>query len=585
MAVAVALQGPSKWLLAAAVVALLGLLPASGAAHRLHVRARTSISLTASNAPARQEVSIGGRLVDSRGRGVAGQTVQLLIRWLEPGAGLRAKEAAQALTRDVRSGATGLFRSTWRRAELPLREGRLEVKAKYFSSDTYAGVTQTDVFDLQQARGEVRLELEPMRFSTDLDALKVSMFAGVDSQPLSGRPLRLEVDGRLQAVLHSGPDGWVETMLPTSALLPAGTHRVAAQMFDTRDIRGARAETALQVVVAVDVELAIRHTDCPEGRICLEGRVVAHRGDGETEPAWPATVMIDAERVRLGHVPVRRDGRFAVSLKVEALTERFEPGPLAVVAVAEVPRPFHLTGLSAIIAVDVPPPPALSPWLYFALLASLALVLVARRWLDRRRERSLAEELAAAAAGLPIHAVRRVGPGGHDGYGIRGAVIHGETGRPIRASLSLNRATLSQGDHGGALEVQGDAQSGLFEAGPLEAGVWTLTVLCDEHEPLSLEIEVPHDGTFDGCELLPRSCRALARNAFGRAVRVSSRSVDWRQETPRDVEPRWRAAMRRGHREVRSAVATVERALYGRRTEPDDVQRVRASLKNVDEAQ
>ena len=580
----------TRWIL---VLAATLLWPTLAEAHRLRLRVRTNLTLTAATATQLGEVVIGGRLLDARGRGVAGRPVAVSIRWL--GLPQGPSELALAATpgtapggtgdtsREVVTGSTGGFRATWPRTELPMRRGRLAVRASFLGNDALAGSDEETVFDLDQARGEVRLEVEPLRLSTDLDAAKVAVFAGVEGQPLAGRPVTLRIDGHPVAVLRSGADGWIETQLSLKRLLPTGTRNLSAEMEGTRDIRGARAQVALQVAVAVEVALAVRQDDCPQARICLQGRVLVHRGEGRLEPPKQAALMIDAQQVRLGHVPVRADGRFAVSLNSEALSERFGPGPLAVVALADVPQAFHLTGLSDVVAIDVPPPPALSHWLYLALIMVLAVGLAWRRWQDRRRERSLAEELAAVAAGLPVQAVRRVGTGGLDVHLLRGTVIHGENGRPVAARVGafpLPEELDQMGEEGILL----DCHDGRFRFGPLTPGDWLLRVECEEHEPLEIPLLVPHDGTFDGCELLPRSCRALVRSALGRAVhRRTGTAVDWWRETPRGLEPRWRAALRRGHREVRVAVSAADSALYGRKTEMVELGQVRANIERVDE--
>lgn len=580
----------------ACLLAAITLWPFAAAGHRLRVRARTSMTLTATDLPATAEIVIGGRLLDARGRGVSGRPVSVRVTWLEsgaavvaavptPGAAAAQPKAPGEMSRTVTTGINGVFRTRWKRSQLPLRTGRLQVHCSFFGNDTFAGAEQVTLFDLAQARGQVRLEVEPMRSSTDLTSVKVAVFAGVEGQPLAGRRLKLQVDGRPLNVFYSGPDGWVERQVAMASLLPPGTRRLSVEMSGSRDVSAARAEVAIEVAVAVDVALALRQQDCPEGRICLQGRVLVHRGDGHRVPPTAAAVMIDAERVRLGHVPLREDGRFAVSLNAEALSARFAPGPLPVVALAEVPQAFHLTGLSEVVAVDVPPPPSLSHWLYLGLIALVVLGMVWRRWQDRRRERRIAEELAAAAAGLPVQSVRRSGAGGIDLHGVRGVVLHGETGRPVAARVLVTPVPVEGELLPGEMAAL-DCPDGQFRLGPLAAGSWQLEVSCAEHETLNLALELPHDGTFDGCEVLPNSCRALVRSALGRAVRRrTGKAVDWWQETPRAVEPRWRAALRRGHREARAAVAAAERALYGRKTEPGDLHEVRSAIERVEEVQ
>jgi hypothetical protein len=247
---------------------------------------------------------------------------------------------------------------------------------------------------------------------------------------------------------------------------------------------------------------------------------------------------------------------------------------------AQVPAPFHEIGWSPIAVLELRAPPSLSGWVYGAALLGLAGLAVAGRLRARRREKALLDQREADEAGLPSQAVRRVGDGGLESCLLRGCVVHGETGRAVAAQLLLTSAA------GDALVAEIDCPDGLFHIDSLRPGHYRLYVRCIEHEVLALSVELPHDGTFDGCALLPASCRAVVRGSFAASVRrFTGRPIDWAVETPREVEPRWSGSVRRGQGEVRDAVRKVERALYGAHTEPEVADAARKAVQQVEEAQ
>lgn len=101
-----------------------------------------------------------------------------------------------------------------------------------------------------------------------------------------------------------------------------------------------------------------------------------------------------------------------------------------------------------------------------------------------------------------------------------------------------------------------------------------------------LELQIPHDGTYDGCEFLPTSTRAAVRGALSASVgEASGRPIDWGRETPRTAEPRWLAARRRGHVRIRAAVRAVEDAIYGRRLGREQGERTVQQLRAAEESE
>lgn len=257
----------------------------------------------------------------------------------------------------------------------------------------------------------------------------------------------------------------------------------------------------------------------------------------------------------------------------------FPPGAVGLVAKAQVPEPWHETGWSPVLSLEIPPPPELSGWLYgSALLVALA-AFAWQRWRVRRRELALAAWREAASAGLPEAQVRSV-VDAQPSNRLRGRVVHGETGRACPAQFVLQ----SREDAARVLHIA--VEDGHFDLTDLPPGRYIWQVRAEEHMDLEVALELPHDGTYDGCELLPPSCRAVVRGTFGARVRSwTQQPVDWTRETPRDVEPRVTTAIRRGHADLRDAVRKVERALYGRRTDRDAAEAAQSALGRVEDAQ
>ncbi len=284
-----------------------------------------------------------------------------------------------------------------------------------------------------------------------------------------------------------------------------------------------------------------------------------------------------AKGSRLLQVAADEQGRFFARLDGDVMRRAFGTGDIGVVARGRLATPFSEPGWSEVVALRAPLPESMSQWLYAALLALMAAALVWRRVRDRLRERALARELEDIAAGLPTTSVRRAGTGGIAMRDLRGTVLHGENGRPTPATVELR-------DGEGALVRGFDAPDGRVFVEGMDDGDWVLRVQVDEHEPLELGVRIPHDGIYDGCELLPRSHRAVVRGAYAGVIRrASERAMDWRRETPRMAEPRWLSASRRGHALIRDAVARVERAVYGRPTSAAHVRAAREAIEAAEE--
>ncbi len=466
--------------------------------------------------------------------------------------------------------------------------GLVHVEARFAGSPALGESSAQQTLDLHKLDAILELRLAATKLTTETATVDVEIDAMSGDVPLGAAEVRLASDGKTLVTVRTAADGHAEATLPVAQLGAAGPHLLTANLDATDQVNAAETSQRLDLVGSVAVDLQVERGEvgkpCGAEDFCVHGAVFTLQGETR-QPVPAAALTLHVERQQLGTLVTDSDGRFAAILHGDRLLKQFKPGSLGLVARAQVPMPFHEVGWSPIAIVELRPPPSLSGWLYGAALAALAAVAVVGRWRARRRELALLDQREADAAGLPSQAVRRLGPGGEASCLVRGQVVHGETGRPVAAHLAFTRAGREEAGHG-LPDLEVDSLDGRFHVDGLSAGRWTLLVHCAEHEALDVAIDLPHDGTFDGCELLPASCRAVVRGSFANSVRrFTGRAVDWSRETPRDVEPRWSGSVRRGQGEVRNAVREVERALYGARTEPDTAAQARQAVARVEEAQ
>jgi len=568
-------------LAAAGLVFAVLIFAADADAARIRLRARAVVQVEAFRSGS--DLVVRGKLADARGKPVADAVVSVSVQ-------TEAKPDAEADHSAPATSSHGRFEARFGADTHAASARRVTVTATFSGTTTVARAVTAVSLDVAKPQPRLDVQVKPTLVTTDLRNVAVSLYAGIGDIPLARREVRLLVDGRPRAVVRTGNDGWVEQRIPTAALMPLGRHSVTAQLAETDEYNAGAATAGVEVRAALVVTL--RHMPaeqpkggkkrlCKQGLVCLEGTVkVVDPVSGGTPalvPVEKAAVTLHANKTRLTTVVVD-GGRFVAALDGDAMRRRFGTGDIGIVGNASVVEPYHERGWSEIVVVRAPLPETMSQWFYAALLLLLAAGLAMTRWRDRRREQSMARELAAIAAGLPIQSVRHVGVGEAVARRLEGVILHGETGRPAPALMYLTR----DGEPSPSRTIR--CPAGRFSVDDLDAGAWQLAVEVDEHETLQVAFSVPHDGTYDGCELLPRSHRALVRSAFAKLVaRMTGRPLDWRRETPRMVEPRWMASTRRGHVEIRDAVDEVDRALYGRPTRAAQASAAAAAMAAAEE--
>ena len=561
-------------LVAAATLAIaLLLLCRPAQAVRIQLRARTELTLQATQEATGLQVR--GRLVDSRGVAVDGAHVQLQA----------VTGPSGALPLAAQTNAQGWFHALLPRDLLDANAELVHLEGHFAGDPRLGEATAEQTLDLKKLECALELQVPAGPLLTDGPALELQVLARSGELPIAAAQVQVLVDGRQVVVVQTAGDGSGAASIPPAQFGGGGPHTIEARLAPSEQFNDASAVAHIDVRVGLSVELhvtpGVAGQPCAAGDWCLEGSVQHLTANGP-QGAVDATVHLHADKHLLGSLVTHADGRFAGVLRGPFVASLFAPGPVGLVARAQSPAPFTELGWSPIAVLDVPPPPELSVWFYGVPVLLLVAATLLQRWRARRREKSLLVRSEATLAGLPSEAVRRVGEAALPSCTLRGHVLHGETGRPAPARLEL-----TQQDLGAAAPIWAmQSRDGHFDSGELPVGRYILWLHCAEHEPLRLQVDLPHDGTFDGCELLPSSCRAIVRGSFGAAVRRwTGRGVDWGTETPRDVEPRWTGAVRRGHGDVREAVRRVDRALYGARTDSPLALTTRQAIDRVDEVQ
>lgn len=580
-----------RWVPALGLLAV-GLLAAGQAtAMRIQLRARTELSLTAT--PAGSELEIRGTLRDVRGVAIPGAAVALVVAGSPPPAELHPERAEQlAATRADGTFVARVPMATW------LGTDRLaHVEARYAGGPALGEATAEVLLDLQKQEATVEVRASPLHLRSDAGDVELVADVHAADVPLSGLEVQWLLDGVQLLVSRTDGTGRAVGLLPGSALGEPGVHRLTGRVPGDAQVNGGEGTVTVELEAAVRVGLSLRpggqDSPCTAAGAqvgpadwCVDGNVERARR-GAWEPVPRAAVTLHMDKHQLAALASDSAGKFAAVVRADALSQLFAPGAVGLVARAQVTAPWHEVGWSPVLSVEVPVPPSLAGWLYGVPMALLVLGALAQRWRARQRERALEAWWEASSAGLPDEHVRSLG-GGEPSCRLRGRVIHGETGRGAAAQLRL---TAASGSDAAGASAEGAVWSvvtpdGTFDVQDLPVGRWTLEVTVAEHLALVLDLTLPHDGLYDQCELLPASCRAVVRGAFNQTARSwSQKPVDWTRETPRDVEPRLVAAIRRGHGDLRDAVRRVERALYGRSTDSAETEATRASLRKVEDAQ
>lgn len=566
--------GPVSVLLFAAAVSL----PSAASAARLRVQARVRIALQIEESGGR--ILVRGRLSDVRDQPVSGAAVALEI---VPVGAVGAERLAPESERSAvaRSNASGRFEHGFARLSLPPGQIDVAVAARFSGDGRFAAADAQIDGSLGVPTPTLRLQVRPAAARSDEPGFSAVVNLEVGDLPLPGRVIELRIGAEVVATAATDALGEARFELEPATVGRLGPMQLSARAPSDGSFGAAEASTTIQLEAAVRVSLEVATSggspQCDEDVVCLQGVVSVVQPDGTLRAPTAAAVHLHAERTRLGALRADPSGRFEARLRRDVLMDLFPPGPIGVVAEVVVGEAFHPPGWSEVVAIDVPPRPSPFAAIYGALIAALIGAFVWRRWRDRRVERQAADDLAASSAGLPPVAVRSLGTGG-DGMRIRAVVIHGEHGGVLGARVTLEQP--------GTPATVVDADDGRVRFVGLQPGPASLTVDAPGHELLLVELTLPHDGTFDGCELLPTSSRAAVRGSLSARIGAASgRPVDWSRETPRRAEPRWLAARRRGHARIRAAVRAVEDALYGRRLERDTAAQVMRQVEGAEEAE
>jgi hypothetical protein len=551
------------------VVALATVVWSADAAARplvVHVRSRTRVE--ASAALARGRLVVRGRLLDAADAGVADEALRVDIG-----------EGARAARLDVRTDAEGVFTATapW---DAGVSEAALRVT--WEGNPAYAPTTFAARLPVARAPVELTLTLQPAAVRSAAPRLGWRVAGRMGGAPLDGIAVTVELDDAAAGRAVADAQGVATGAVAVPRGTPGGAHTLRARAVDAAGTVLGSAVRRWRFAVDARVELGpVAVEPCREAPICLGGRVEAvHGADAAPLPGAIVRLYRAGSDVPIATTRGDGEGRYHFALTASALRSAADTAASVATVLA---RADGLPGVDPAWSprLDVPlPPPARVPDAAWAgVLGLMALAVLWRGVLRWRRRRRRDARSARSNAGLPDAPVRLADAAG-DPARLSGVLRHGETGRALPATLILRPADGAAGVRERRLVVA----DGRFAVPGLEPGAWQLTVEAEEHAPLTLTLTIPHDGRFDGCELLPVSHRAEVRQRFAdAALRWSGRRVDWRRETPRAAEPRLARSLRRGHRELREAVHAVEEALYGPRTSADVARRADAAVHRLDE--
>lgn len=604
------------WLQVAALVAT-----APGWAARVHLRVRTQLALQWVPQPAAVELS--GRLTDAAGRGVAAMPLAVAVVV----AGGARRTAAVTTDGDGR----------WRWvADLPELAVGSEVHVEAsFQGDASRGESRTEqTFDIRKQQVQLQVLTPQKRWLVGGGLWTATLRAQVAGAPLVGGEAEVLLDGKVWQRLYTDTRGEVVLQRPVAALGALGPHQLVVRLAETAQTNAAQESWTVELAGALEVKLqAIAGTDepaavagaaqpqCGEGDWCLQGRVLIA---GTQQPVANAAVSLFAAQRQLGALASDADGRFAAVLRGEALTKLLRQTEIDVAAQASVGLPWIDSGWSEVVTLRLPEPTRWVEWSGGVALVLLVAAAAVRQWYLRRRRDAQARLAEAEQAGLPAESFVPGAATLEPCRALRATVLHGETGRPCAAAVWLARTDGGQpslpiaaqpitGAPSSSSQALGPGEKslsvpqtnsiaeagmklgpgvlvpcphGLIDLRELQDGSYTLLIQVEEHEQLTLALGIPHLGAFDGCELRPASCRAVVRGSLAAALRrLTGVGVDWGRETPRVVEPRWAQHAKRGRVEIREAVRTSEKALYGANTSPAVVAEVKGALVRVEEAQ
>ena len=562
---------------------------APATAARVQLRIRTQLTLHWGALPAGFELS--GQLADAAGRGVAAAPVAL--------------EVAVAGNDNQTAAATTDAQGNWHwvanHPNLPVGSA-VTARAVFHGDASRGGASAEQIFDIHKQQPKLQIQTPQQRWLLGGPLWTATVKALVLTEPLAGVEAEVLLDGKIWQRLHTNASGEIALQRPVAALGALGPHSLQVRLVETAQSNAAQLTWSVEIAGVLDVQLrAVAGSAEPAGLAtgalsgsspgiaaggstqphcgvddwCLQGRVVEA---GTQRPMADAAVSLFAARRQLGALTTDADGRFAAVLRGEALTKLFRQAEIDVVAQASVGLPWIDAGWSEVVTLALPEPTRWLEWSGAVALVLLVAAAVVRQWYLRRRRDAQTRLAEAEQAGLPAESFLPGAVTTEPSRALRGVVLHGETGHPCAAQLTLSRSDGTQ--------VSLPCPQGHFQQTDLQDGSYSLWVAVPEHEVLTLALDVPHLGAFEGCELRPASCRAVVRGSLAAVLRkMTGVGMDWGRETPRLVEPRWAQHAKRGRVEIREAVRTTERALYGAHTSSAVVGEVKGALVRVEEAQ
>lgn len=493
----------------------------------VRVRAEARIELRVERAPG--AVTLRGALRDDLGQPLGDREVQLRVHQVT-GAPLH-----EAL---ARTDDRGRFA-----APFPLEPGSYRIDAIWAGDDGHSPIETSQPLDL--TRAPVRLEVNIADDRLDLDRPVHEIAVRVRSAE-GGAGLEIELRDereRALALATTASDGRARFVVESARLGPPGAGRLIARTRGDRRRSAAQAEVPIIRYRQPSLTLEIPDRRVQAGEtIFLAGRLQDKSG-----PLARRAVGLFAGDEHLETVLTDDAGRFARTIALEP-----ESGASEIVLMAR-------------FASDAPwRPPAVSegititfeghgstPWWW--LVAPMLAFATAIGLISRRRRPTSGAPLEADFSSHGITPASMV-PGAQTLREIGGIVRDAESNRPItQARVVLTRS-------GELLETTCDDE-GRFRFAEVGGDRWQLTVRAPGYEVCSVDVRLPHRGSWSRATVRLRSLRdvALARYLPAAQALAPGRKW-WAFWTPRELAAK---APTRSDDLTRLTEA-VERAAYSR---------------------
>ena len=103
---------------------------------------------------------------------------------------------------------------------------------------------------------------------------------------------------------------------------------------------------------------------------------------------------------------------------------------------------------------------------------------------------------------------------------------------------------------------------GAFEIGGLDHGAYTLELAAPKFLKRTAHVQIPHDGSLDGCIFVMSSVRGVLRDVLMTALRPITSALTWGRDTPREIADALSSSEHQRAEELQELAALVEDAWF-----------------------